>query len=96
MRTLMLTAALLLTACSGEDTSSDIDVGCDACVDGEYCLVYFADDGTESEECATLPAACAGDDSCECRGEMYDGCEDPFFGVGCSDTLTPTTISCNE
>jgi len=91
----VLTALLVLVACSGEDPESEQDLGCNACTDAEYCLVYLADGEEEREECVTLPAACDGDDSCECRGEMYEGCEDPFFGVGCSDTLETTLISCN-
>ncbi len=93
MRFLALFA--LLAACSGDGTDTNTEPSCSDCADGEYCLVYFEADG-EREACATLPEACAGDDSCECRGEMYDGCEDPFIGVGCSDTLAPTQISCNE
>lgn len=85
---------ILLVACgSGEGDPAESE-GCDACADGEICLVYFEDSG-EREECAALPDSCAGDDSCECRGDMYDLCEDPFLGVGCSDTAPPTIISCN-
>lgn len=85
----------LLAACSDGTDDTPVDLGCSACEDGEYCLVYFEAEDTR-EECVPLPAACSGDDSCECRGEMYDGCEDPFIGVGCSDTLAPTQISCNQ
>jgi hypothetical protein len=76
-------------------TEEPLAEGCDACADGEVCMVYFEDDGTNREECAMLPAECAGDSSCECRGPMYSLCEDPFYGVACSDTFPPTLVSCN-
>jgi hypothetical protein len=31
-----------------------------------------------------------------CRAALYDLCESPAIGVGCSDTFPPTIISCNE
>ncbi len=93
MRALFL--ALILVACGSSDDSSGGADGCSSCAEGDICLVYFEEDGTEREECAALPTSCAGDDSCECRGDMYDLCEDPFAGVGCSDGTAPTIISCN-
>lgn len=94
MRALFLTMALV--ACGGgSDDSGAGGGGCDACADGEICLVYFEESGDTREECAALTPNCSGDDSCECRGEMYGQCEDPFVGVSCSDTSPPTIISCN-
>ena len=85
---------LALVACGSDSDSGGGADGCGSCATGEICLVYFEDSG-EREECAALPADCAGDETCECRGTMYDLCEDPFAGVGCSDSTAPTIISCN-
>lgn len=98
MRAVLLTLplALLFWGCTDADTQTPDALRCIDCEDGEFCLVYVADTPEETTRaCAAVPAACEGDDSCDCRGEMYDACEAPSVGVGCSDTLDVTQISCN-
>ncbi|MCA9567526.1 MAG: hypothetical protein KC656_06770 [Myxococcales bacterium] len=68
---------------------------CDACIEGEICLVYL--DGTEvtGESCEPPPDACADEDGCACSDALYDLCEEPHVAVDCADTTSPTIISCN-
>ena len=87
---------LLFFACGDQEGGGGAAAeGCDACGEGEYCINYLGGERDGEELCAAIPDACDGDDSCECRGEMYDGCEEPYYGVGCSDSFPPTLISCN-
>lgn len=80
--------SLVLCACGGEEDCAENEV--------EVTYIGTANDRTE---CKPAPAICGGVGDCadqDCLGAMYDLCEAPAFGVGCSDTFLPPIISCNE
>ena len=87
-----------LVACGDDDTNSSTNGnqdGCNACGDAELCVIEFRED--KEERCEPIPEVCGDTGSCadiECQSAMYDYCPDETSAWGCSDTTTPTYISC--
>jgi hypothetical protein len=86
----MTRVLVLLVACSSSNTE---------CTSDQVQVTYLGG-GTRNNEvdCEPIPASCGATASCSvmaCERDMYDLCDSPYLGVGCSDTLPPTIISCN-
>ncbi|HVV84276.1 MAG TPA: hypothetical protein VHE35_14485 [Kofleriaceae bacterium] len=74
-------------------SSSDGD-----CADDQVQVVYLGGSRDGETVCKPIPAACGATASCgvqACEAAMYDYCDSPYLGVGCSDTFPPPIISCN-
>lgn len=96
MRALLL-LPLLLVACGDADDIDTEAEGCDACLVDEVCVIHMGDDG-DTEACAPIPDECGDEAACgdnTCVSALYGLCDDDWIGVGCSDTLAPTLVSCN-
>jgi hypothetical protein len=91
-RLLILLLALGL-GCGGDDDGAG-----DGCGEDQVEVSYLGGDDDGRTECAAIPAECGETAACDsdaCRGALYGLCDDPYTGVGCSDTLPPTIVSCN-
>jgi hypothetical protein len=100
----LLAAALLaiaLAACAGDDglaADDDDDTDGDGCAETEVAVAYL-DSEDEREDCEPIPAACGATADCandECVAALYDLCEPPSTGSGCSDGFPPTIVSCRD
>jgi hypothetical protein len=84
-----LAVAVALCACSS---------GSGDCAEDEVEVTYLGGPRDDETVCAPRPATCENPASCgdqDCIAAMYDLCDSPYIGVGCSDTFAPPIISCN-
>lgn len=85
---------MVMCALAGCGSSSN-----DSCGVDQVEVVYLGGARDEETVCKPIPAACGTTASCSntpCIAAMYGYCEPPYIGVGCSDTLPPPIISCND
>ncbi len=97
MRALLISSAFTILgfalATTGCGSSSS-----DGCAEDEVEVAYLGGARDGDTLCAPRPAACGNPASCSdmpCISAMYDLCDSPYIGVGCSDTFAPPIISCN-
>ena len=92
-----LILAMALCACGDDESGGATSGGDDGCGDGEVAVSYLGG-SNEHRECKPVPAACGQSASCagdDCIAALYDLCESPYFGVGCSDSGSEVIVSCN-
>jgi hypothetical protein len=86
--------ALAIAACTSSSSN-----GGDDCGSNQVEVDYLGGGARDGEtDCKPIPASCGTAGSCadnDCIRDMYDYCESPYIGVGCSDTFQPVLISCN-
>lgn len=94
--TLMALLVSIALICCGDSGETQPMPSSSGCTEAQVQVEYFEGEQTRTE-CAMVPAACGASASCEdsCRGALYDLCQAPAFGVGCSDTFPPVIVSCN-
>jgi hypothetical protein len=72
--------------------------GTEECAADQVEVSYLGGARDGETVCLARPASCGNPATCDvdaCRGDMYELCEAPYTGIGCSDTFAPPIISCN-
>lgn len=87
MRWMLLVASLVMVGCGAKDDDTGSSASrCEGCGSAEGCVAYLGGDDPR-ETWIAVEAACVDSRSDECRGELYDLCEEGWIGVGCSEPV---------
>jgi len=86
---------VLCWGCVANAPATEEAVTCSDCASGEACYAYSSEDDT-TFECVAAAEGCEASCDDECRGLLYNACDEGTYGTGCSEGDGAVIVSCTE